>query len=219
MRVMLEAAAHEDEIFLDPVGIAKAQNVGIEFRGPIRIGRVQRHVAELIDDDAPHLFARRGELPLRKQLDLPAVDIAENQRPRDSRQMVGAEFGIDAEVFELLADVAKFDIGSDLEGHGLAGGRRILLQNKREFAGLRGEQRATGLPFDNAEPDDPLIIFDLLLDIIGREGRVPDAFDPIIASAPRTSYRTPPSVARHDDLAERLARIQQLVGPAHLGQA
>ena len=118
---------------------------------------------------------------LREQLDLPAVDVAENQRPRYSRHGIGAEFGLDAEIFRAAsADVPEFDIGGDLECHGLAGGSRILLQNQREFAGLRGEQRATGLPFDNAETDDPLIIFDLLLDIGGREGRVPDAFDLII---------------------------------------
>ena len=40
--------------------------------------------APLVDAlDVPvfaHLFGRRRELPLRKQLDLPAVDIGENQR-------------------------------------------------------------------------------------------------------------------------------------------
>ena len=185
--VVLEAAAHEDEVFLDPVRIAKTQNVGIEFRGAIRIGRVKRHMAEFVDDDAPHLFARRRELPLRKQLDLPAVDIGENQRPRYSRQMIGADIGFDAEVLELLADVAKFDVGTDLEGHRLAAGRRILLEDEREFAGFGGEQRATGLPLDKAEPDDRLIIFDLLLDISRRETRVPDAFDLYHRNHPRQS--------------------------------
>jgi hypothetical protein len=78
--VVLEPAPHEDEIFLDPVRIAETENVLIELRGPLRIGCVKRHVAQFIHDDSAHLFGRRPELPLRKQLDLPAVDIGENQR-------------------------------------------------------------------------------------------------------------------------------------------
>ena len=66
-------------------------------------------------------------------------------------------------------------------------GRRTLLENKRQLAGFGGEQHATGLPLDDAEPDDPLIIFDLLLDISGRERRVPDAFDLYHRTRPRQS--------------------------------
>ena len=109
--MMLEPAAHEDEIFLDAIGIAKPENILVEFRSPMRIRRVKRHVAEFADDNPPHLLVRHGELPLRKQFDPPSIDIGEDQRPRDAGQMVGADLRLDAGGLELPAHLAKFGAG------------------------------------------------------------------------------------------------------------
>src|SRR5450631_611677 len=176
-RVMFETAAHEDEVLLDPIRNTEPENVGEEFRGQFRIRRVVRHMAEFVHGDAPHLGAGRGECPLRKQLDLPSIGIAESQGPGYSGQAVGAEIRRDTDALQALAHIAQFGLGTDLKGHGLAARDGIFLKHEAQLPGFRGEPGATILPVDHAEPDDRLIVFDLRLDIRRRKCCVPNTLN------------------------------------------
>ena len=176
--MVLEAAAHEDEIFLDAVGDPKAEDVLIELRGRLRVGRAQRDVTELVDDKATERIGRLAELPLRKKFDAMSVRIAERQRFGNAGQAVASDFRCDTAIGEGALQFAEIGIRGNLErdrAEMVIGG---LLDDGGELVGVAAEVDALAVAADDAEPDHGLIVFQQVLQIGGCQRRMSDPFHP-----------------------------------------
>jgi len=132
-RVMLGAATQEDEILLDPVGDTETENSFEEFRGPFRVGRIERDVTELGDGQTADGFDRPAEVPPGEQLDLNPVRIVEDQRFRYSGRRVAPDFRRDMEGRQRLLQLGEIEVGRNLVGNGGQTRGRAAFENEREF--------------------------------------------------------------------------------------
>ena len=176
-RVMFDAATHEDEILLDPVGDTEAESVAVEFCGPFRVGRIARDMTELGDCQTADGFGRLAEIPPGEQLGLKPVRIVEHQRLRYPGRGIAPDLRLDVEACERLLQIGRIEVGGNFIGNGGEARGRAAFQNQRQFVGLGAKQNPAVATLNDAKSDDGSIVVELRLDVRARKGDVSQTLD------------------------------------------
>ena len=109
--VMVNAAAHENEMVADPVGCAKAQDLAIEGGLDLNVAHAMRHVPEFDGTDTGVGFIMSMKAALREDLDLHVGGIAKDNSLGDSGRNVGASLVFHALTMQCCCKLTKVTVG------------------------------------------------------------------------------------------------------------
>src|SRR5690348_8145889 len=114
-RVMIGTTAHEDEEVVDPVGDAKAEHLGIELRGLLRILDHEGDMAEFQRADAVMLQMLAEIIPFLEQRDGGALVVLKRQYRADAGRGIVAQLAFDAVLFKFAGEWAEIRIRGNFE--------------------------------------------------------------------------------------------------------